>query len=761
MENCGGQPFFGTCAGTDDRKMTVKNLLKSWTGASANNADGDSASAVIRMKDAARRLELLDDFERAGIGWLWATDADGCLVYLSENAIENIDCPIEDLLAKPLVSLFETDPNNLSGTAARPLNFQITAKNRINDLIVRVIVGRPRQQGREIWWSISGHPKFDEAGAFQGYRGSAKDVTIEYQRSLEDSRMAEFDSLTGLANRHRMNKRIESILAAYKSSGRPCALMMLDLDRFKHVNDTLGHLAGDNLLKQVAGRITRVVGQRGEVGRLGGDEFQIILPDIDDRGKLGELASKIIQIVSQPYQLDDKHATIGTSVGIAIAPFDGNHKDDLIHNADLALYAAKNGGRGQFRFFSADLKDEAEERSLIEEDLREALSREELELHYQPIVRVEDNMVVVFEALMRWTHAERGPVGPNVFIPIAEESDLIFKLGSWALNRACQDAMAWPKSVRVAVNVSAAQFAHNDLVEVVTEALQKSGLEPDRLELELTESVFMGDSETIAETFKTLKALGIRLALDDFGTGYSSLSYLRSAPFDKLKVDRSFVDSCTLKDQNSDKIIAAIIGLSDALGMEVTVEGVEAFDQLDLVKSKGARYVQGWIYSKALRQEAIVARMQSGEFRIEPDGPEKHRSERRSVYRRIGIIHDDHRYEALLRDLSKTGARIDGLVGVPVGTELVLDLTGGQLVVCTVNRSVEATIAVEFETPLVSDGAGGLCTRHRASPYALAAAGMRIEPAANGRGGNVVVINPPKTKPLFTEVAVGKTQAAA
>jgi diguanylate cyclase (GGDEF)-like protein len=741
--------------------VTVKNLLKNWTSSSANDAESDGASAVIQMKDASRRLELLDDFERAGIGWLWATDADGRLIYLSENAIENVERPIEELLAKPLVSLFETDPNNLSGTPTRPLNFQITAKNKINDLIVRVVSGRSRHEGREIWWSISGHPKFDAAGAFQGYRGSAKDVTAEYQRQLEDSRMAEFDSLTGLANRHRMNKRIESILAAYKSSNRACALVMLDLDRFKHVNDTLGHLAGDNLLKQVAGRIERAVGQRGEVGRLGGDEFQIVLPDIDDRGKLGELANKIIQIVSQPYQIDDKHATIGTSVGIAIAPFDGNHKDDLIHNADLALYAAKNGGRGQFRFFSADLKDEAEERSLIEEDLRDALSREELELHYQPIVRVQDNMVVVFEALMRWTHPERGPIGPNVFIPIAEESDLIFKLGTWALNRACQDAMAWPKSVRVAVNVSAAQFAHNDLVEIVTDALQKSGLEPDRLELELTESVFMGDSETIAETFKTLKALGIRLALDDFGTGYSSLSYLRSAPFDKLKVDRSFVDSCTLKDQNSDKIIAAIIGLSEALGMEVTVEGVEAFDQLDLVKAKGARYVQGWIYSKALKQDAIVARMKSGEFRIEPDGPEKHRSERRSVYRRIGIIHDDHRYEALLRDLSKTGARIDGLVGVPVGTELVLDLTGGQLVVCTVNRSTEATIAVEFETPLVGDGAGGLCTRHRASSYALAAAGMRIEPGANGRGGNVVLINPPQTKPQFTEVAVTKTAAAA
>ena len=746
--------------GADERTGALKSLLKSWTSGSSDGENPPSSAAIIRSSDTGRRLEILDDFERAGIGWLWASDKEGRLIYLSENAAENLGRDNQSLLGSALADLFETDNEATDGAPTRPLKFQLTAKTKIHDLIVRIIPDRGDIEKREIWWAISGHPKFDSSGTFIGYRGSAKDVTIEYRRQIEDSRMAEYDSLTGLANRHRMAKRLESTLAAYKASNRACALVMLDLDRFKHVNDTLGHPAGDELLKQVARRLQRVVGQRGEVGRLGGDEFQIILPDLDDRGKLGELAAKIIQIVSQPYVIDDKHANIGTSVGIAISPYDGVHKDDLIQGADLALYAAKNGGRGQFRFYSADLKNEAEERRLIEDELREALAQDELELHYQPIVRTADNMVVVFESLMRWKHPERGSVGPNVFIPIAEESDLIIKLGEWALRKACADAIQWPKSVRVAVNVSAVQFAHGDLVDIVTHALEETGLEPDRLELELTESVFMGDSETVEETFNTLKALGIRLALDDFGTGYSSLSYLRSAPFDKLKVDRSFVDSCTLKDQNSDKIIAAIISLSEALGMEVTVEGVEAFDQLELVKSKGAKLIQGWIYSKALKQETIVERMQSGEFRIEPDGPEKHRSERRSVYRRIGIIHDDHRYEALLRDLSKTGARIDGLVGVPLGTELVLDLGGGQLVVCTVNRVTEASIAVEFETPLVNDGAGGLCTRHRASPYALAAAGMRIEPGVNGRNGNVVLIHPPQTKPQFLQVEVGRSHSA-
>ena len=307
--------------------------------------------------------------------------------------------------------------------------------------------------------------------------------------------------------------------------------------------------------------------------------------------------------------------------------------------------------------------------------------------------------------------------------------------------------------MRVAVNVSALQFANPGFPDAVSEALSSSGLSPDRLELELTESVFMGDSESVDQTFKTLKSLGVRMALDDFGTGFSSLSYLRSAPFDKIKVDKSFVDSCTLKDNNSAKIITAIIGLSNALGMETTVEGVEAFDQLELVQSKGARYIQGWIYSKALRQDVVIERMSSGEFKIEPDGPDKYRSERRTVFRRIGVIHEDHRYNAVLRDLSKTGARVEGLLGVPEGTDLVLDLSGGQLAVCRVTRSRDAEIAVEFETPLVSDGTGGLCTRHRVSPYSLAAAGMPLESLPGGNYPMQMIGNGAKSKPLFMEAA--------
>lgn len=735
--------------------MGAKGFIKGIAGkALAGSAGAGRPAGIITAADKTERLEVLDDFEEAGFGWLWASDANGRLIYISENAAGKLDLSLENLLGEQLTTLFETDPDNPDERSDRPFKFQLSARSRLVDLIVRVALGRSKHEGNQVWWSFSGNPKFDSAGSFQGYRGSAKDITVEYERKLRDSRLAEYDSLTGLANRHRMNKRLDGILASYKAAKRSCALMMLDLDRFKHVNDTLGHQAGDELLKQASDRLQRIIGDKGEIGRLGGDEFQIILPDFDDRGTLGELAEKVIQITAQPYALGNERATIGTSVGIAIAPYDGLERTELVHSADLALYAAKNGGRGQFRFYSANLKDRAEERRLLMEDLREALANDELELHYQPVVRVEDNMVVSFEALMRWDHPERGSVSPGLFIPVAEESNLILELGEWALQRACRDAADLPKSVRIAVNVSALQFANPAFPEVVANAITETGMEPDRLELELTESVFMGDSETTDQTFKTLKDLGIRLALDDFGTGYSSLSYLRSAPFNKIKVDKSFVDACTQKDQNSAKIIAAIIGLSGALGMEVVVEGVEAFDQLELVKDKGARFIQGWIYSKAQKYDDIVERMASGEFHIEPDGPDQYRADRRTVFRRIGIIHEDHRYAGVMRDLSKTGSRIEGLLGVPEGTQLVLDLGGGQLIVSTVRRSRDAIIAVEFESPLVTDGSGGLCTRHRVSPYALAAAGMPLESLPDGKYPMQLISDNSQTKPQFMETSV-------
>jgi len=734
--------------------MAVKGLLRAFSGNVASPSEDDTASANM-VADQAHCSEILDDFEQAGISWLWATDAEGRIIYLTEKAAENLGRPVSDLVSEQFTTFFENDPDNPDEKSDRPLKYQLGKRSKINDLVVRQVSLTRRPGDEQIWWMITARPKFDNNGDFHGYRGNAKDVTAEYKRKLEDTRLAEFDSLTGLANRNRMDRQLNGLLGAFKAAGRSCAVMMLDLDRFKQVNDSMGHQAGDELLKQVAKRMREIIGDRGEIGRLGGDEFQIILPDIDDRGKLGEIAEKIVKIISQPYLIEDKKAVIGTSIGVAVAPYDGIEKEELVRSSDLALYAAKNSGRGQFRFYSADLKDEAEERRLLVEDLREALANGELDLHYQPVVRTDDHVVVGFEGLMRWVHPERGFVSPDLFIPIAEELNLINQLGAWALRKACNDALQWPNSVRIAVNVSAVQFASTGFPEIVMNALAASGLAPDRLELELTESVFMGGgSETVDTTFKILKKLGVRLALDDFGTGYSSLSYLRSAPFDKIKVDKSFVDACTQKDQNSEKIIAAIVGLSEALGMETTVEGVEAFDQFDVVCSTGARFIQGWIYSKALKLDEIAEKMGTGELKIEPDGPDLYRPDRRKMFRRIGAIHEDHRYEVVMRDLSKIGAQFEGMLGVPIGTNLVLDLGAGQLVICTVVRSEDAVVGAKFETSLVSDGSGGLCTRHRVSPYDLAAAGMPLTALPGGKYPLAQVSPNPPSKPKFMQIRV-------
>ena len=367
-------------------------------------------------------------------------------------------------------------------------------------------------------------------------------------------------------------------------------------------------------------------------------------------------------------------------------------------------------------------------------------------MHYQPVVRSSDNVVVGFEALMRWNHPERGPINPGVFIPIAEESNLINQLGEWAIRQACADAAHWPGDLRVAVNVSAHQFTLDSLPSIVTNALASSGLNPGKLELEITESVFMADAEEVDLMFKRLKKIGVKLSLDDFGTGYSSLGYLRKAPFDKIKIDQSFVRGCTDKDNPSAAIITAIVSLADALRMETTAEGVEALDELALVRQLSATNVQGFIYSGAVSQEEVLEKLNSGDLTYQPTGPAKHRAERRSLFRRVGIIHEDHRYEAVLRNLSRTGAMVEGLLEVPIGTELVVDLGEGQLAVATVRRSHEATIGLEFETPLIRDGNDGLCTRHRISPYALAAAGMPLQALPPG------YYTPPAQVPMMTSL---------
>ncbi|MCB2067994.1 MAG: diguanylate cyclase, partial [Erythrobacter sp.] len=434
--------------------------------------------AAIHITDADR-LQMLESFEASDIAWFWATDASHKLTYLSPQALAQFRTE-RPVIGEGLAELMHTVSDENENTEVKPITFMLSSRSSFVEQKVR-LGDRDARSGGNIWWEITGRAQFDRNQDFIGYRGIARDISAVYEEQRRSSRLAEYDSLTGLANRHRMTRRLAAILQAYKLEKRSCALVMLDLDRFKHVNDTLGHPAGDELLRQVSQRLQRIAPGSSEIGRLGGDEFQLIIPDMDDRGKLGEIANRIIQMLSQPYSIEGSRAIIGTSVGIAIAPYDGVVPEELVKAADLALYAAKGGGRGQFRFYSNDLKANAEDRREIEEDLRDAIAANALEMHYQPQVCAKDHVVRGFEALMRWNHPDHGMISPATFIPIAEDSALIGDLGTWALMQACRDAAAWPGELTVSVNVSARQFTDDDLPKVVEKALFDSGLPPERL----------------------------------------------------------------------------------------------------------------------------------------------------------------------------------------------------------------------------------------------------------------------------------------
>ena len=685
--------------------------------------------AALSGDELKQAVLLLQDYEASGLGWFWATNGEGALTYVSQTVADVMGCTRAELVGRAVQSLFILERDAEEEAGERPLQLILSSRKTFSDLSVRAAAEKS-----EIWWSISGRPQFGPDGTFIGYRGNGSDVTATRQSQKDASRLAQYDSLTGLANRHRMGKRLHATLTAYQSAKRCCAIMMIDLDRFKQVNDTLGHPAGDELLKQVAQRLLRVVTDKNcEIGRLGGDEFQIILPDIDDRGRLGEIARTIITMVSQPYQIEGSRCVIGASVGIAIAPYDGINSEELVRSADLALYASKGGGRGQFRFYSSDLHSEAERRRQIEEDLRDALGSDQMRVAYQPIVDTKTNRVVSLEALARWAHPDLGEVSPGVFIPIAEECNLIGALGDWVLKQACADAAAIPGNVRMSVNVSAMQFSNPGFASTVAQALAHAELSPERLELELTESIFLGDREATEAMFNSLKLLGVRLVLDDFGTGYSSLSYLQHAPFDKIKIDKSFISGVTQAGNRNAAIIASIVSLAKALGMDTTAEGIEAHDELDAMRKLGVGQIQGFIYASAVGFDDVCEALLSGDWVIEPDGPSKYRPERRTVLRRVGLIHEDHRYEAMMRNLSRGGCMVEGLLDVPMGTKFVVDFGEGQLAVAVARRSAGSMQGLEFEHQLVDDGAGGLCTRHRVSPYVMAQAGMPLQALPPGQ----------------------------
>ncbi|PJG54830.1 hypothetical protein CVM73_12060 [Bradyrhizobium forestalis] len=431
-----------------------------------------------------------------------------------------------------------------------------------------------------------------------GWVATHEDITERKASADRIERLAHYDSLTGLANRNLFKERIDAALARSRRLEPAFAVLLLDLDKFKSVNDALGHQCGDALLKQVADRIKSQIRDADTAARIGGDEFAVIVAPgrAAMRDGAASLAARLVQAIAEPYHIDGHPVVIGCSIGLALVPEHGTRVDEILRNADLALYRSKNAGRSCFHVYSAELKAEADQRNVLEIELREAIWREEIEVFYQPVIELGTGRVKSVEALARWHHGTKGYIPPAEFIAVAEAGGLIVELGNQVLARACRDATSMPADVKVAVNLSALQFAGTNLVDTVTFALAQSGLPQTRLELEITESVFLADTEENLKTLQRLKALGVSIALDDFGVGYSSLSYLTAFPFDKVKIDKSFIDRVDRSETVA--VLKSIVQLAKTLKLSIVAEGVESSEQVRRLQSLGIPLGQGFHFSK-------------------------------------------------------------------------------------------------------------------------------------------------------------------
>ncbi|MGB3339319.1 MAG: EAL domain-containing protein [Devosia sp.] len=536
---------------------------------------------------------LLREFEQSTSDWIWGADADGAINRLSGGFTTATGVAEDALIGADFVHFLRciTPPND---PLMVHVERDVEARQAFHEIELRVTA-----DGRDCWWSLTGKPVFDESGNYLGYIGTGSDVT---ERKLAERRitmLAHHDPMTGLRNRTRFTEQLNGCVARLERYGTPFSVMFLDLDQFKSVNDSRGHLAGDRLLVQVARRLQSMVRETDVTARLGGDEFAVILPNDCNVESVGRLAARMIEEIGRSYLIDGEEVEVGVSIGIAVAPMNGTRPDQILRKADLALRRAKTDGRSIYRFFDSQMDAEARAWRALEVELRNAIHNNELVLHYQPLVSGDDGHPTGFEALIRWNHPIRGLVAPAEFIPVAEQSNLIVDLGDWVIEQACMAAASWPDHLTVAVNLSTRHFRRSDISMVVKRALEVSGLAAARLEIEITEGLLMENPDEVVEKLGEIRALGVTIAMDDFGTGYSSLSYLLKFPFDKIKIDHSFV-AASSEDEVARDMLKAIAALGKTLKLKITAEGVETKAQADFLSEIACHELQGFYFAQPL-----------------------------------------------------------------------------------------------------------------------------------------------------------------
>ncbi|WP_409287453.1 bifunctional diguanylate cyclase/phosphodiesterase [Pseudomonas guariconensis] len=554
--------------------------------------------SLQRLQQSNQALEASEQRFRAvaeaASDWIWETDRQQRLTYLSQRFVRVTGYAVEDWLGQPLNQLLSCDTTPLSSW----LDSQAQADPQ---QLANLRCAYRDHNGQNRYCRISARPILFE-GKHNGFRGTASDITDEVDAHARIQHLSMHDALTGLANRNKLARHLEQALLR-GSDAPPLTLLLLDLDNFKPINDALGHAAGDAVLLEVATRLRETTREGDLVARLGGDEFVLVLSGLDNHSEVDRFCARLIDLLQQPILFEDQALHIGASLGIAQSRAQGYDAGELIRCADIALYQAKGEGKHTWRYFDAQMNQQIQYRRQLENDLRRALKHEEFVLHYQPRYRLRDLQIVSVEALLRWQHPQEGLLGPDTFIPLAEQSDLIVALGRWVLREACQSARDWPQDLLVSVNLSPAQFSRSNVVADVREILLDTGFPAQRLELEITENVMLNDIEGALGTMLALKELGVRLNMDDFGTGYSSLGYLRTYPFDSIKIDKRFIAGLGNPSGNDRAVVQAIINLGRAMGLEVTAEGVETEQQLKLLAKDRCDEVQGYYLSRPLDRQ--------------------------------------------------------------------------------------------------------------------------------------------------------------